>query len=105
MAVEQLLSRLAKVKATGVFKWAACCPAHEDKNPSLVIRQLDDGRILLHCFGGCEALDVVEALGLSMTDLFPERLGELKQVAHPFSAADAFTRSLARIRNRGDLSG
>jgi DNA primase len=95
MAVDTLLSRLEGVKANGRDKWVACCPAHEDKNPSLVIRQLDDGRILLHCFGGCEALDVVEALGLSMTDLFPERLGELKQVAHPFSAADAL-RALSR---------
>lgn len=95
MAIENLLSRLAKVKQTGRDKWAACCPAHEDKTPSLVIRALDDGRILLHCFGGCGALDVVEALGLSMSELFPERLGEFKQVAHPFSAADAL-RALSR---------
>jgi DNA primase len=95
MAIDVLLSRLAKVKQTGRDKWAACCPAHEDKTPSLVIRALDDGRILLHCFGGCEALDVVESLGLSMSELFPERLGEFKQIAHPFTAADAL-RALSR---------
>lgn len=95
MAIDTILSRLSKVKRTGRDKWAACCPSHEDKTPSLVIRSLDDGRILLHCFGGCEALDVVEAMGLSMSELFPERLGEFKQIAHPFSAADAL-RALSR---------
>lgn len=95
MAVDVLLSRLSKVKQTGRDKWIACCPAHDDKNPSLTIRELDDGRILIHCFGGCGACDVVESLGLAMTDLFPERLGEFKHITHPFSAADAL-RALRR---------
>jgi DNA primase len=95
MAVDTLLSRLSKVKATGRDKWIACCPAHDDKSPSLTIRALDDGRILIHCFGGCGACDVVESVGLSMGDLFPERLGEFKQIAHPFTAADAL-RALTR---------
>jgi DNA primase len=95
MAVDVLLSRLSKVKKTGRDKWQACCPAHEDKTPSLTIRELDDGRILIHCFGGCGACDVMDSLGLEMTELFPERLGEFKQIAQPFSAADAL-RALTR---------
>jgi DNA primase len=95
MAVDALLSRLAKVKQTGRDKWIACCPAHDDRSPSLTIRALDDGRILVHCFSGCGACDVVESIGLAMTDLFPERLGEFKQIAQPFSAADAL-RALTR---------
>lgn len=68
--VESLLSRLQKVKGKN-GSWTACCPAHNDKGPSLAIREADDGRILLHCFAGCETLSVVQAVGMDMTDLFP----------------------------------
>jgi hypothetical protein len=68
--VELLLSRLQKVKGRN-GSWTACCPAHNDKGPSLAIREMDDGRILLHCFAGCETLNVVQAVGMDMTDLFP----------------------------------
>jgi hypothetical protein len=37
------------------------------------VRVLDDGRILVHCFSGCDVSAVVSALGLSLADLFPER--------------------------------
>jgi hypothetical protein len=68
--VELLLSRLQKVKGRN-GSWTACCPAHNDKGPSLAIREADDGRVLLHCFAGCETLSVVQAVGMDMTDLFP----------------------------------
>lgn len=68
--VELLLSRLQKVKGRN-GSWTACCPAHNDKGPSLAVREADDGRVLLHCFAGCETLSVVQALGMDMTDLFP----------------------------------
>ena len=42
-----------------------------DKGPSLAIREADDGRILLHCFAGCPTANVVGAIGMDMTDLFP----------------------------------
>lgn len=50
----------------------ARCPAHEDKRPSLSIREGRDGRILLHCFAGCSSGEVVAALGLTWGDLFAE---------------------------------
>jgi hypothetical protein len=71
-----LLDRLERVKQTGPGRWLARCPAHEDRSPSLSIRELDDGRILLHDFGGCEAADVLAAIGLALSDLFPESLPE-----------------------------
>jgi predicted protein tyrosine phosphatase len=95
MDVEALLSRLSGLRKAGADKWQAKCPAHDDRSPSLAIRQLDDGRILIHCFAGCGASDVVAAVGLEVSDLFPERLGEFKRVRHPFSAADAL-RALRR---------
>lgn len=68
--VEVILSRLQKVKGKN-GSWTACCPAHNDKGPSLAIREADDGRVLLHCFAGCEVNSVIGALGMDMTDLFP----------------------------------
>lgn len=92
MGIDALLSRLDKVKTgNAVGRWNARCPAHEDRSPSLTIRYEDDGRILLHCFAGCSAVDVVGALGMSMTDLFPEALTRtsLPRIRAPFSALDA----------------
>ena len=69
-AAAKILDRLSKVTKTGEGRWKACCPAHEDKSPSLSICELDDGRVLLHDFGGCGTDAVLAALGLSFTDLF-----------------------------------
>jgi hypothetical protein len=68
--VENLISRLDKVKGRN-GSWTARCPAHEDKGPSLAVRENEDGRILLHCFAGCNIADVLGAMGMDMTDLFP----------------------------------
>lgn len=68
--VENLLQRLEKVKGRN-GSWTARCPAHADKGPSLAVRETDDGRILVHCFAGCETANVLGAVGLDMTDLFP----------------------------------
>lgn len=48
------------------------CPAHEDRSPSLSIREGDDGRVLVHCFAGCSIEAICEALGWQMADLFPD---------------------------------
>lgn len=42
--------------------WKACCPAHDDGTPSLSLSNSPDGKLLYHCFGGCEASDVKRAL-------------------------------------------
>lgn len=69
--IENILNRLEGVQKAGkAFK--ALCPAHPDRSPSLSIKEGDDGRVLLHCFAGCEVRAVVAALGLQMTDLFPQ---------------------------------
>ncbi len=65
-----LLSRLDKVKSVGAGKWLACCPAHDDRNPSLSIK-LHDDRVLLHCFASCGATDVLAAIGLDFSALYP----------------------------------
>jgi hypothetical protein len=70
--LENLLSRLQKVKGKN-GSWTACCPSHEDASPSLAVREGEDGRVLIHCFGGCSTADVLGSMGLDMTDLFPPK--------------------------------
>ncbi|MFZ6691847.1 CHC2 zinc finger domain-containing protein [Undibacterium sp. SXout20W] len=73
MSIETLLQALDKVKKTGVDKWQACCPAHDDKSPSLVIRELEDGRVILHCFALCSAVEILDAIGLDFSALYPPK--------------------------------
>ena len=69
--LDNILTRLDKVKKTP-RGFVARCPAHRDKSPSLAISEAPDGRVLLHCFGGCRTEDVLAAIGLELKDLFPE---------------------------------
>ena len=59
MAAECLAHAL-EARRVGSY-WMAPCPAHEDRNPSLSIREVN-GKILLHCHAGCSQRDVIEAL-------------------------------------------
>lgn len=71
--IEKILDRLDGVKRAGKG-WKAKCPAHDDSDPSLSLREADDGRVLLHCFAQCSAYDIVSAVGLELSDLFPDNL-------------------------------
>lgn len=68
-AASRILSRLSGVRTVGEGKWIAQCPAHEDRSPSLSLRQLED-RLLIHDHAGCKPAAIVAALGLSLVDLF-----------------------------------
>ncbi len=46
------------------------CPAHEDRQASLSVREGDNGTALLYCHAGCVTADVVAALDLTMSDLW-----------------------------------
>lgn len=69
MNAGKLLPLLSGIRVRGEGAWQARCPAHEDKSPSLSIRETDD-KILIHCFSGCAPASICEALGLSLKDLF-----------------------------------
>jgi hypothetical protein len=88
--VDVLLSRLDRVKRTGSGTWSTRCPAHDDRGPSLAVRELDDGRILVHCFAGCDVHNVLAAVDLDISDLFPQRsiAHSVKPERRPFPAAD-----------------
>ncbi len=75
--IELLLDRLAArglaVRGTGPGRWMAACPAHDDRSPSLSLRNRadpDGDRVLVNCFAGCAAEDVLAALGLDFGDLY-----------------------------------
>lgn len=90
MSIDNLLSKLDHVRRTNHGRWIAKCPAHDDSRASLSIRELDDGRILVHDFAGCSTEGVLGAVGLTFSDLMPEVVGEYrKKESRPFSAADA----------------
>ena len=73
MNFADILDRLEGVKRTGNDRAVAKCPAHNDRSPSLSIRETEDGTILVKCFAGCGAADVVAAIGMELSDLFPEK--------------------------------
>ena len=87
--IDNLLSRLEKVRPSGPDNWMACCPAHEDNLASLSIRYASDGKTLIHCFAGCSVHEVVAAVGLEISDLFPPRQHHGKPERRPFPATDA----------------
>lgn len=89
MKVDLFLSHLEKVRKTTRESWIACCPAHADKSPSMTVRELDDGRVLVHCFAGCSVEEILTSVGLTFDALFPEKLVEnAKPLRRPFPAAD-----------------
>lgn len=74
-AYERILDALrehgAAVRDTGASKASAQCPAHEDQTPSLSVTGIE-GQTLIYCHAGCQPVDVLAALGLSMRDLYDE---------------------------------
>ena len=87
MKTDQLLSSLDKLRQTGTGGWIACCPAHDDSDPSLAIHEVDD-RLLIHCFSGCSVYEIISAVGMELSDLFPESVESHVPVKPPFNPAD-----------------
>lgn len=85
--IENILSRLEKVKGRN-GAYTACCPAHGDKSPSLAIRELEDGRILMKCFANCSIQEIMGAIGMDIGDLFPNVNKDLPQVKRKYYASD-----------------
>ena len=75
MTIDTLISRLDGVKETGAGKYLSRCPAHDDRSPSLAIKDGDDGRVLIHCFAGCDTENILTAIGMVFSDIMPERIG------------------------------
>lgn len=72
MRAEELVERCDYSKQTGKGQWLCRCPAHDDRSPSLSVKEGDDGRVLLHCFAGCGASEILDSVGLDYSSLFPD---------------------------------
>lgn len=70
--IETVLARLPKYQSGGNGQHVAACPAHDDRSPSLSIREADDGKVLLQCFAGCTVEEICSAIGVDVSDLFPK---------------------------------
>ncbi|GCF11811.1 AAA family ATPase [Dictyobacter arantiisoli] len=68
--LQNVLSHLNHVRKSS-RGWIACCPAHNDRHPSLSIALGKEDKVLLNCHAGCPIENVLETVGLTMSDLFP----------------------------------
>lgn len=64
----RILPQLRKPQLNGNYV-KACCPAHDDKNPSFNVTLKDD-HILFNCFAGCSFDAMIASLGLKPSDCF-----------------------------------
>ena len=71
--MDKILQRLRNVKPSGGNQFMACCPAHEDRTPSLSIKDVGGGRILINCLAGCATEDVLSSIGMDWSDIMPEK--------------------------------
>lgn len=85
-------------------KGMACCPAHDDRTPSLGV-SLGRQAILFHCFAGCDQQSVLAALaseGVDATSLFSGSVitnePELARTRKPSAAALRIWRDAQPLR-------
>ncbi len=65
MQVESIAKSLGgnKARRTGTG-WLTCCPAHDDKNPSLSIWLDSKGKLGLKCYSGCSYKSIISTIKL-----------------------------------------
>jgi hypothetical protein len=63
----------------------------------LAVKQAEDGRVLLHCFAGCDVHSVVKAVGLEIGDLFPPKRREYPIEGKPAAKTAFYASDLMRI--------
>lgn len=69
--LDAVLSRLGQYRRVG-RSYRARCPAHDDREPSLNVREGDDGKILIRCYAGCDFREIASALDVPMSEFFPD---------------------------------
>lgn len=88
MLIDEFLTRVADAKPAGKG-YLAKCPAHPDDRASMSISEGDSGAIVVRCFAGCDAKDIVAALDLELKDLFPPREEPYRKPRRPSNASTA----------------
>lgn len=77
---DALLQRLERVTRSGCGHRADCPSC--GKRGVLSVTEADTGAVLMHCFVGCPAADVLAAIDLRLHDLFPVRLQPVTAAEH-----------------------
>jgi hypothetical protein len=105
--ISHFQSRTGKTAKKTGSGHTACCPAHEDENPSLSMSEGTDGRILLKCFAGCPIETICSSLDLTVSDLFDQNLSNQQQPKKfTYSYKDETGREVYRkIRMEPGLAG
>lgn len=115
MNYDILLSRLAGVRrappTSGCSRaHRAFCPVHQHegarpgRTPSLSVSEKTDDSVLVHCHAGCSVQEVLGAVGLQLSDLYPARTltgrkgnSGPREWASAAALADALTDAAARV--------
>ena len=99
-AAARVLERLPRARPFRAGQWRAPCPSHQSRGLTLGVAERD-GRVLLHCFAGCETGAVLAALGLELRDLFDQPLNFGAPAArspwHPRDVLDLAMRETATV--------
>lgn len=101
MLLNELITYFEGVKRMGNNQYTALCPAHDDKTPSLSIGYAENKKqILLHCFAGCKAEDILKRIGLTLNSLYEKGCNSvMTKTKYNYYRADG---ALAYIKTRTD---
>lgn len=86
--------------------WLAFCPAHDDRSKRSLSVAVEGSRLLVKCFTGCSAQAIVQALGLTLRELFlegpppgtaPEPAGDALRVVATYEYRDEAGQILYRV--------
>ncbi len=102
-SLDDFLRLIRGVKLGKDGQYTAFCPAHDDRNRSLSVKQTN-GKILLKCFAGCYVVDILKSLNLDLKELFLDNhkgTGEYSNDGNPSQPVNGI---LKRPRNNVDIS-
>jgi putative DNA primase/helicase len=74
MTLDELAAKFRGPAKRAGHRLMVFCSSHEDTSrQSLALSQSADGKLLAHCYAGCATETILAAVGLRITDLFPDR--------------------------------
>lgn len=101
VTLDDVLDRLQGVRKSSHKRAMARCPAHADSDPSLSVSE-GSTCIIMHCFAGCDFVEIVKAIGLEPQQLLYDRM-ENNVIRKPAWAREAEQiRQLNLERSEGD---
>lgn len=74
MTLEEFAAKFRGPAKRAGHRLMVFCSSHKDESrQSLALSQGTDGKLLAHCYAGCATEAILAAVGLRITDLFPDR--------------------------------